>query len=52
MRVKSYHNTESTGSVEFLFTSLELNKLKDKEVLVLDDIYDTGRTLHNVIEKL
>jgi len=51
LSVSSYHGgTESTGIVTFLD-----NKLPDvngRSVLLLDDILDTGCTLHAVINKL
>jgi len=51
LRVASYHGgTESTGVVTFdpLFTP----DVKDRHVLVIDDILDSGRTLHAVCARL
>jgi hypoxanthine phosphoribosyltransferase len=51
LSVSSYHGgTESTGTVTF-----HQDKLPDidgRHVLVLDDILDSGRTLHAICEKL
>ena len=51
LRVASYHGgTESTGMVTF---NQSFNPdVKDRHVLVIDDILDSGRTLHAVCGKL
>lgn len=41
--VSSYHGTTSTGRV--FFDPLVLARLTGRDVLILDDIYDTGQTL-------
>lgn len=43
MRVRSYQGTESTGRVEIV-QDLEID-VRDREVVVLEDIVDTGRTV-------
>ena len=49
--VASYHGgTESSGSVTFLQNRLP--DLNGRHVLLLDDILDSGRTLHAIREKL
>lgn len=49
--VASYHGgTETSGKVEFLDKTLP--DVKGRSVLLLDDILDTGGTLHAVIGKL
>ena len=49
--VSSYHGgTESTGTVTFDQTSLP--EVEGRHVLILDDILDTGRTLHAIRERL
>lgn len=49
--VASYHGgTESTGVVTF--DQLSLPDVDGRHVLVVDDILDTGRTLHAIREKL
>jgi hypoxanthine phosphoribosyltransferase len=51
LRVSSYHGgTESSGVVTF--DEQTLPDLRGRHVLVLDDILDTGRTLHAVLERL
>ena len=49
LNVSSYHGgTESSGTVTF---HQELPDLEGKHVLILDDILDTGRTLHAIRER-
>jgi len=51
MKVSSYHGgTESSGEVTFLDT--EPPDVKGKQVLLVDDILDTGRTLDAVVREL
>lgn len=51
LNVSSYHGgTESSGQVDFLDTKLP--DVTGKKVLLVDDILDTGRTLHAVSQKL
>ncbi|MEQ1861422.1 MAG: hypoxanthine phosphoribosyltransferase [Chthoniobacteraceae bacterium] len=51
LSVSSYHGgTESTGEVTFHQT--ELPDIDGRHVLVIDDILDTGLTLHAICEKL
>ena len=51
LNVSSYHGeTESSGTVKFLDSTLP--NVEGKTVLVIDDILDTGRTLHIVSQKL
>jgi len=50
IRIKSYHNTESTGMVQVI--SDDLSILEDKHVLVVEDIIDTGRTLSHFCKQL
>jgi len=45
---KSYVGTESTGDVKF---SVDVD-IKEKEVLLLEDIIDTGRTIKRLQEEL
>lgn len=47
--VSSYQGTESTGVVTFHENTLP--DLRGKDVLLLDDILDTGRTLHAIRER-
>jgi hypoxanthine phosphoribosyltransferase len=51
LSVSSYHGgTESTGEVTFHQT--DLPDIDGRHVLVIDDILDTGLTLHAICEKL
>ncbi|MCX6874569.1 MAG: hypoxanthine phosphoribosyltransferase [Verrucomicrobia bacterium] len=51
LNVASYHGgTESTGKVDFL--DRHFPAVRGRQVLLLDDILDTGRTLHAVHERL
>lgn len=51
LNVSSYHGgMESSGTVNFLDSKLP--EVKGKSVLLVDDILDTGRTLHAVSAKL
>ena len=49
MKVSSYSGTESTGIVK---VKGDLPDVKGKEVILVDDILDTGRTLANVRQML
>ncbi len=50
IRLSSYRGTKSTGNVEMLMGELE--KYKNKNLLVIEDIVDTGLTLSFFLEKL
>lgn len=51
LRVASYHGeTESSGRVTFL--DAKFPQVRGKQVLVLDDILDTGRTLRAVVDRI
>src|SRR6218665_1235220 len=51
LNVASYHGgTESSGKVDFL--DRHFPEVKGRHVLLLDDILDTGRTLHAVALRL
>ena len=51
LNVASYHGgTASSGRVDFL--DRRFPEVRDRHVLLLDDILDTGRTLHAVKERL
>jgi hypoxanthine phosphoribosyltransferase len=51
LSVASYHGgTESSGIVTF--NQLHLPDIAGRHVLIVDDILDTGRTLHAICEKL
>jgi hypoxanthine phosphoribosyltransferase len=51
LNVASYHGgVESSGVVDFL--DRHFPEVRDRHVLLLDDILDTGRTLHAVRQRL
>ncbi len=50
LSVSSYHGTTTTGEVNFKQT--ELPDLTDRHVLLLDDILDSGHTLHAIRARL
>jgi hypoxanthine phosphoribosyltransferase len=50
LNVSSYRGLESTGKVEFM--DRHFPEVKGHHVLLLDDILDTGRTLHAVSKRL
>jgi hypoxanthine phosphoribosyltransferase len=49
IRVKSYCGTSSTGKLEFME---QIPEIKGKNVLIVEDIYDTGLTLYKIFETL
>lgn len=50
LKVSSYEGTSSTEIVGMEGTDALAKKILDRNVLVIDDIYDTGRTLTRVLE--
>lgn len=50
MRAKSYEGTTTTGSVQI--EGLDLSKLVDRHVLIIEDVIDTGLTLIHIYDKL
>jgi hypoxanthine phosphoribosyltransferase len=48
--VSSYHGTKSTGQVSFRHTRVA--DVRGRHVLILDDILDSGTTLHTIREHL
>ena len=48
LRVKSYEGSSSTGVVQYFGLSPEV---KDRNVIIIDDILDTGRTIRVIKEK-
>ncbi|KAI6228987.1 hypothetical protein M3Y99_01157200 [Aphelenchoides fujianensis] len=48
IRAKSYEDTESTGQLEIIGLS-NLNEIKGQNVLIVDDIVDSGLTLSRLI---
>lgn len=52
IRVKSYSNTESTGDVRIESVGLDLTHLKGRNVLLCEDIIDTGTTMSKLVPYL
>ena len=50
IQAKSYEGTETTGNVNI--DSLELGQITGRNILLVDDIYDRGHTLFNVLDLL
>ncbi|XP_004344302.2 hypoxanthine phosphoribosyltransferase [Capsaspora owczarzaki ATCC 30864] len=50
IRVKSYHNDQSTGTVTI--TGGDLESIRGKEVLIVEDIIDTGKTMTMLLKEL
>ena len=51
IRVSSYEGTESTGNVK-IGGGIDLESLKGKHVILVEDIVDTGTTLSHLIPVL
>jgi hypoxanthine phosphoribosyltransferase len=49
VKFRSYSGTESTGKVS---TLLDFPEIKGKDVVIVEDIVDTGRTLQKIIERV
>ncbi|ORX99920.1 hypoxanthine phosphoribosyltransferase [Basidiobolus meristosporus CBS 931.73] len=52
LKVKSYENDQSTGSVRISMTEKELEEFRGKNLLIVEDIIDTGRTMVKLLERL
>jgi hypoxanthine phosphoribosyltransferase len=50
LSVSSYHGTKSTGRINF--RQAQFADIRDRHVLILDDILDSGMTLSSVRERL
>ena len=50
IKVASYHGTESTGQIKETFGLPE--NLKGRDVIIVEDIVDTGLTLQYILEKV
>jgi hypoxanthine phosphoribosyltransferase len=48
--VSSYHGTKSSGSINF--RQRDITDVSSRHVLLLDDILDSGLTLHTIKQKL
>ena len=53
IRLKSYENTGSSGEVNIIGMSQdELVNIKGKNVLIVEDIIDTGKTMQKLLKTL
>ncbi|ORX88281.1 hypoxanthine-guanine phosphoribosyltransferase-like protein [Anaeromyces robustus] len=52
IRVKSYVNTESTGNIQVSLTENELKKYEGKDILIVEDLVDTGKTMVELLKLL
>lgn len=52
VKVKSYENTSSTGHVKISLSDEEMTAWKGKDLLIVEDIVDTGATMVALIELL
>lgn len=50
LRLKSYEGTGSTGTVKQMLPLSE--NIEGRDVIVVEDIVDTGRTIHKLVEDL
>ena len=50
VRLKSYEGTSTTGKVNMLIP-LQV-PIKDRDIIVIEDIVDTGLTMHGFIQQL
>jgi len=50
IRVKSYINTESSGSVRVSLQENELKEFEGKDILIVEDLVDTGKTMVKLLE--
>jgi len=51
IRLKSYHNTESSGEVQIIGSD-DMSNIKNKNVLIVEDIIDTGKTMVKLLNTL
>jgi len=52
IRVKSYHNDQASGEVRVSLTEDECKEFQGKNILIVEDIIDTGATMVKLLEKL
>ena len=50
IRLKSYEGTKTEGKVKEIYGLIE--EIKNRHVVILEDIIDTGHTMHDLMEKL
>ncbi|KAJ3045912.1 hypoxanthine phosphoribosyltransferase 1 [Rhizophlyctis rosea] len=52
IKAKSYENDQSTGAIKLSLTEEDLKSFKGKDLLIVEDIVDTGRTMVALVSKL
>ncbi|RKO90523.1 phosphoribosyltransferase-like protein [Blyttiomyces helicus] len=52
IKVKSYENTESTGDIKISLSEEDMESFKGKDLLIVEDIIDTGKTMVALVERL
>ncbi|KAJ3096388.1 hypoxanthine phosphoribosyltransferase 1 [Phlyctochytrium planicorne] len=52
IKVKSYENDQSTGNVKISLSEEELQNFRGKDLLIVEDIVDSGRTMVALINRL
>ncbi|KAL7746442.1 hypothetical protein RI367_008195 [Sorochytrium milnesiophthora] len=52
IKVRSYENTSSTGNVHISLSEQELQAIKGKHLLLVEDIIDTGTTMVALLARL
>ncbi|KAJ1656817.1 hypothetical protein IWQ61_003683 [Dispira simplex] len=52
IKVKSYVNDQSTGDVKISMSDEELAEFKGKDLLIVEDIIDTGNTMVRLLNRL
>ena len=51
IKISSYEGTESTGEIR-KYLDIDKKKIEGRNILIIEDIVDTGRSMHYLIEHL
>ena len=51
IKISSYEGTESTGKIR-KYLDIDKKKVENKNILIIEDIVDTGRSMHYLIKHL
>lgn len=51
IKISSYEGTQSTGEIR-KYLDIDKKKVEGKNVLIIEDIVDTGRSMHYLVEHL
>ncbi|KAJ3047654.1 hypoxanthine phosphoribosyltransferase 1 [Rhizophlyctis rosea] len=52
IKAKSYENDKSSGQIKLSLSEEDLKSFKGKDLLIVEDIVDTGRTMVALVERL